>query len=78
MGEQQTQPMMTAANGNGRRVTWPMLAMLAAVALTVAGATLWAADRFGAVEGRVGVLETHYQHISESLKGIHQKLDRAK
>jgi len=67
---------MASTNGNGKKVTWPMLAMVATVALIVAGGVLWAADRFGAVENRVSVLETHYEHISESLRSIDQKLDR--
>ena len=68
---------MATNQSNGRRVTWATLAILAAVAISVAGTTLWAADRFGAAESRISVLETHYGHISDTLERIETKMDRA-
>lgn len=65
-----------AAETNGKRVTLGLLALIATVGLGVAGATLWAADRFGSAEGRIGVLEAHYGHIREALERIEAKVDR--
>jgi len=65
-----------AAESNGKRVTLGLLALIATVGIGVAGATLWASDRFGSVEGRVSVLEAHYEHIKDSLESIDGKLDR--
>ena len=75
MGEQQTQPVMPAANGNGKRyLNTIAAAVITALALLVPVA-VWACDRFGSCEARISVLENNFGHIQKSLERIERKLD---